>query len=1043
MPSTDDDDSTTADSDKESKDTGKGSSARTPADKGAGDTSGGITKPPPPGRKARKLSSKPQDFQNRKARKLSSKPQDFQVRVKVIQARQLQGGNIHPVSRVTVANQTQQTRVQKSTNTPYWNQTFFFNFHISPADFFDDFLHFQVFNAKKLRSDALIGSFKCDVGLVYDEPQHAFLNKWLLLGDPEDIMAGAKGYLKISVVILGPGDEAPSMKVTDQMGEEDIESNLLRPAGVQLRPATFVLKVYRAEDIPRMDSKFLDSMRKVFGLADDEPKELVDPYFKFYFAGKEVRSKIIYTSSYPEWNQELRIGLQFPSMCERIKFTIKDWDRLTDDDTVGVYVLSLSSISSSGDSGYLPTFGPCFINIYGSTREYSDLPNEYEDLNEGRGEGVAYRGRALVELVTILGEIPVTPVSDLDTDDMLRVQKYMRRRKYRVHAAFLSASMISATDAPVEFEVSIGNYGNKLDENVTPSCSTTQPTNAVFDGCKYYYLPWGSTKPCVVVDCSFEDISWRLEALNLLLKIVDELEANIERMNIAVKAKLPVAELAQLLISLLDQLIVDCRKELPEPQHGLHVPTELDQQMFRKRQMELDSIVSMANTLRTTATDVEEALTDVEGYLSMLKNMAVEPQNSMPDVVIWMISNQKRLAYHRIPANLIFFCPDPSYIGRDCGKLQTIRLKLPSSKDYPKNYEIPALLRLKVWLGLQMEEDEWHKMQTEGELAVFAETYENQVNILGSWTSKGPTMTRAKWSDGEGKIELPKEKFQAPKGWKWNGGWYISPELSMLYDRDAGHLMFIEDLYECQSRTIPGTAWIEATVPWSDVKGDDRESLVDIKLPGGWKWLDDWQIDLNRAVDEEGFEYCVDGAIGGFGPVERNYHMSRRRRWVRSRKHVAKTVKHEARKEKMAAGWEYAPLFHMKFHAKDHATDLVRRRRWHRKMIAEDPSASCFFSFAQESGTGGPIQSGTGGPIQSGTGGPIQSGTGGPIQSGTGGPIQSGTGGPIQRGTGGPIQSGTGGPIQSGTGGPIQSGTGGPIQSGTGGPIQSGMGGPI
>ena len=31
--------------------------------------------------------------------------------------------------------------------------------------------------------------------------------------------------------------------------------NLLRPAGVMLRPATFKLKVFRAEDIPR--SKFL------------------------------------------------------------------------------------------------------------------------------------------------------------------------------------------------------------------------------------------------------------------------------------------------------------------------------------------------------------------------------------------------------------------------------------------------------------------------------------------------------------------------------------------------------------------------------------------------------------------------------------------------------------------------------------------------------------------------------------------------------------------------------------------------------------------
>ena len=41
------------------------------------------------------------------------------------------------------------------------------------------------------------------------EARHAYINKWLLLSDPEDQMAGAKGYLKISICVVGPGDEAP------------------------------------------------------------------------------------------------------------------------------------------------------------------------------------------------------------------------------------------------------------------------------------------------------------------------------------------------------------------------------------------------------------------------------------------------------------------------------------------------------------------------------------------------------------------------------------------------------------------------------------------------------------------------------------------------------------------------------------------------------------------------------------------------------------------------------------------------------------------
>ena len=36
-----------------------------------------------------------------------------------------------------------------------------------------------------------------------------------------------------------------------------------------------------------VDSKFFEGVKKVFGMGDDQ-KELVDPYFIFSFAGKEV-----------------------------------------------------------------------------------------------------------------------------------------------------------------------------------------------------------------------------------------------------------------------------------------------------------------------------------------------------------------------------------------------------------------------------------------------------------------------------------------------------------------------------------------------------------------------------------------------------------------------------------------------------------------------------------------------------------------------------------------------------------------------------------
>lgn len=57
---------------------------------------------------------------------------------------------------------------------------------------FDRLTEVKLFNAKKVISDALIGSFKFDLGMVYDEPEHCFIHKWLLLTDPNDPSGGPK-----------------------------------------------------------------------------------------------------------------------------------------------------------------------------------------------------------------------------------------------------------------------------------------------------------------------------------------------------------------------------------------------------------------------------------------------------------------------------------------------------------------------------------------------------------------------------------------------------------------------------------------------------------------------------------------------------------------------------------------------------------------------------------------------------------------------------------------------------------------------------------
>lgn len=98
--------------------------------------------------------------------------------------------------------------------------------------------------------------------------------------------------------------------------KEDIEGNLLRPAGLSLRGATFTMRIFRAEDLPQswypsvchlqsqsvkktkikkcfllflsaVDDAFMDGMKHILGF-DSNRKNLVDPLVEIHFAGKTV-----------------------------------------------------------------------------------------------------------------------------------------------------------------------------------------------------------------------------------------------------------------------------------------------------------------------------------------------------------------------------------------------------------------------------------------------------------------------------------------------------------------------------------------------------------------------------------------------------------------------------------------------------------------------------------------------------------------------------------------------------------------------------------
>lgn len=54
----------------------------------------------------------------------------------------------------------------------------------------------------------------------------------------------------------------------------------------------------------------------------------------------------------------------------------------------------------------------------------------------------------------------------------------------------------------------------------------------------------------------------------------------------------------------------------------------------------------------------------------------LQPQHALPDMFLWLISNNKRTAYQRIPARDLIYSMVAEECGRDCGKVQTMFLKV-------------------------------------------------------------------------------------------------------------------------------------------------------------------------------------------------------------------------------------------------------------------------------------------------------------------------------------------------------------------------------
>ncbi|KAM6289097.1 myoferlin-like [Aegotheles albertisi] len=719
---------------------------------------------------------------------LNTKGQPTGVRVRVIKGHQLQGNNIKPVVRVLIGRHHFQTRIRVGNN-PYYNEVFCQDFHQTPAKLVVEPIHIQVLDSQATRAKAIIGVFQLDVGTVYHAPGRRLTGKWLSLQHPERPNAGSQGYLCISLGVLRAGE--PVLEQEELLGDnDDMEANLLRAPPCA---ATLQIRVYHAEDLPRG------------GLC----------------------TRVMPIDANPAWNEVFFFPLRLPPICDEIQFAIVRSPYSSK--VLGTATLHLSQISTTGAEleggtpGFLPCFGPTFLPFYGPRPDATKMPN------------AAYRGRVLLEISTLTTPPGKRQKDTITPEDISRVQQHHSSRcQFGLCGVFYSATMVPPGPEPLRLELSLGHYGDTSDVTRKPAASLTPHSCPLFDGNRYHYLPWDGDKPVVAVTSSWEDAGHRWDTLNLLRGVSQRLERNVAELRGARGDTR--GDIGQ---RLLRELVEDCRQALPQLE-AQPTPTPLDTHLRATRLHLLRHLAAAAAATVSPRGGWDTLLPVAEGWLGRVATLAVEPQVALPDVVLWLLQGDRRVASARVPAtDLMFSRSGPGACGRLCGRIQTLFLVGPG--------DTHAQLRLRLWLGRVGDSGDL-RQHLEGPLRVYTETYEIQTKLLG----KRRLLGHPRFSDATGKAGPPPDRMRPPPGWRWDGPWTVERQRQPLLGVEASVGKVQEELNEEQSWWLSGE------------QGATTTATTDGGSPEG---AEVWEYGTLRGT--------------GFHLTPRAWDMRRRRRWHR------------------------------------------------------------------------------------------------------------------------------------------------------------------
>ncbi|KAA0191737.1 Otoferlin [Fasciolopsis buskii] len=657
----------------------------------------------------------------------------FQLAVNVVEARRLVGTNINPMIAVSVGKAVQKTPTKYSTNRPYYDNYFSFDVQLRRQQFLSETIRIRVYNMRanpmlRLLPGKLIGEFVTDVQTVYDYKGHSIFNKWALIIDPKDPWAGPCGFVKVDMSVVERGQEVKRTKREKSDQDENIEANLILPRYLhghrQDRMVSMSVHVYQAEDLPPMHTDISNQFRQAFV---GEGAANVDPYVEVTYAGFTAKTKTQKYNANPIWNQGLVFNNYFPPLTHTLRVNVRNSG--IKGELIATHVINLKHIMLQGASGFLPTFGPSWINLYGTPRiyTYAQMLRPEDELNMGLGEGVAFRGRLLLAIDSKEDETIEKVGTAIAVANPVSETVAGKKNIYFLFGSIFDATVIDkalgSKNKPISFEMSIGVFGNKLDgkrggiedipiefaksddrrERVDWNESTTEPMLPRSEHKEYYYLDFQGHKPNMYLISYFEDHRSRMCIPNILERLRDYLQYGLDRFRFLIMRRENrmarryfrhfMRRLEKHLL-LVVQDVNGCR--------GTASRTKLDVEYAHRVRRDLKHLsVEVVRLTTIHGRDLGWMARELNGIIRHVEELMETPQDALPDVFISMIMDGQRVGFARIPAREIYYSVVDSERGKWNGQITTVYIRKQGREGVgEKGWKIQCQLKIFLWLSL-------------------------------------------------------------------------------------------------------------------------------------------------------------------------------------------------------------------------------------------------------------------------------------------------------------------------------------------------------